>query len=79
MSLGLPESTQKTPGRSRSHRDPVKKKKREGEEKRGRERSKGKKGKILNQMLKCHMSYERNKAKSITMVLITALDLQFIK
>lgn len=56
-----------------------KKKKREGEEKRGRERSKGKKGKILNQMLKCHMSYERNKAKSITMVLITALDLQFIK
>lgn len=50
MSLGLPESTQQTPGQSRSHRDPVKKRgggeKGEGEV----EREKGKDSKSDAQM-----------------------------
>lgn len=53
MSLGLPESTQKTPGRSRSHRDPVKKKKKRGGGEKGEgevEREEGKDSKSDAQM-----------------------------
>lgn len=55
MSLGLPESTQQTPGQSRSHRDSVKKKKKRerGEERRGEgevEREEGKDSKSDAQM-----------------------------